>query len=64
MDTVATIECLKCKTSVLMKIRKPEDGEAAIFVVATNVKLPCGHNGSDDKRWAGFVTAMEFETET
>ena len=64
METAAKIECLKCKTSVLMKVRKPEDGEASIYVVATNVKLPCGHDGSDNKRWAGFVAELVFETET
>lgn len=64
MDTVARIECLKCKVVVLMKVRPPDDGEAAILVVATSVKLPCGHVGSDNKRWSGFVAAMEFETET
>lgn len=61
MDQVARIECAKCKTAVVMKVRPPSDGEASIYVVATNVKLPCGHSGSDDKRWAGFVAEMGFE---
>lgn len=64
--TAARIKCGngKCKTVVLMKVRPPADGEASIHVVATNVKLPCGHIGSDDKRWAGFVAEMEFEVES
>lgn len=61
METVATIECLKCKVSVVMKVREPETGEASIFVTATNVKLPCGHHGSDHKRWSGDVAEISFE---
>jgi DNA-directed RNA polymerase subunit RPC12/RpoP len=64
VETVARIECLECKTAVLMKARPPGAGEASILVLATNVKLPCGHDCSDVRRWAGFVAEVTFETAT
>lgn len=62
MEAVANIECLKCKVSVTMEIRKPENGEASLFVTATNIKLPCGHEGSDKNRWSGNVAEIAFVT--
>jgi hypothetical protein len=61
VDTIAKIECLECKNAVLMKARRPSDGEASIFVIAVSILLPCGHFGSDVNRWAGFVAEIGFE---
>lgn len=63
MEIVAKIECAKCKTSLLMKVVKPGEGEASIRITATNVLMPCGHHGSDPKRWTGDVAALAFEVE-
>lgn len=63
METVAKIECAECKVSVLMKVRKPADGEASINVTATGIVMPCGHDASDPNRWSGNVAEVSFEAE-
>jgi hypothetical protein len=61
MEPVAQIKCVSCKTTAVLSVRKAKPGEPSFPLQATSITMPCGHHGSDDKRWTGQIVEMKLE---
>jgi len=61
MEPVAQIKCVECGTTAVLSVQKAAKGEPSFPLQATSITMPCGHQCSDDNRWAGQIVEMKLE---